>query len=611
MCGIVGYIGKKEAAPILLDSLQILEYRGYDSAGIAVLCNGKIVTIKAKGKVSVLRSRVESKGRETGISAGTCGIGHTRWATHGKPDDINSHPHMSMSGKVAVVHNGIIENHAQLRAMLESHGYKFVSETDTEVAAHLIEYLYKGDPVAAVREAANMLDGAYALGVIFSEHPDEIIAVKKDSPLIVGMCEGENMIASDIPAVLSHTRDIYRLGEEEMAVVRRDGVDIYNRYGMKIEPKMLHVDWDVTAAAKEGYEHFMLKEIFEQPKTAQKTISAYIRDGHIHFDLKSLDDEYFRTIKSVYVIACGSAYHVGVVGTLFMEKYLRIPARAVLASEFTYMNPLIDEHTLVIAVSQSGETSDTLNAMRYAKERGAKTLSVVNILGSTISAESDDCIYTHAGPEIAVATTKAYSAQLIVMYMLIEYMSIKRGKPFMDEAEFISVLNTLPGLTEKLLKNCDELKNLAELYQTRKDIFFIGKNYDYALSLEASLKLKEISYIHSEAYAAGELKHGTLSLVQNDTLVIAVCTIPELSHLVISNIKEVTARGANVITVATEGTEGVKECSDHVLWLPECADFLQPSLAIVPLQIFAYYVALLRGCSIDQPRNLAKSVTVK
>lgn len=611
MCGIVGYIGNKEAAPILLDSLQILEYRGYDSAGIAVLCDNRIVNIKSKGKVSVLRGRVETETAKFGAPLGTMGIGHTRWATHGKPDDVNSHPHLSMSGKIAVVHNGIIENHAELRTMLESHGFKFVSETDTEVAAHLIEFLYKDDPAKAVHEATQMLDGAYALGVMFSEHPDMLIAVKKDSPLIIGLCDGENMIASDIPAVLSHTRNIIRLGEEELAIVRRDSVHVYDRYGMEIDPKVMHVDWDVKAAAKEGYEHFMLKEIFEQPQTAQQTIMAYTDKEHINFGLKCIDEDYLKKLKSVYVIACGSAYHVGVVGTLFMEKYLRIPARAVLASEFTYMNPIMDENTLVIAISQSGETSDTLNAMRYAKERGAKTLSIVNILGSTISAESDDCIYTHAGPEIAVATTKAYSAQLIVMYMLIDYIGNIRGANVMPEGQFLKILSTLPAYTEKLLKDCDALKNLAELYQTRKDIFFIGKNYDYALSLEASLKLKEISYIHSEAYAAGELKHGTLSLVQNDTLVIAICTCKELVHQLISNIKEVTARGADVITLATEGTEGIAECSSHVIWLPQCEDFLQPSVAIVPLQIFAYYMALLRGCSIDQPRNLAKSVTVK
>ena len=611
MCGIVGYIGKKEAAPILLDSLQILEYRGYDSAGIAVLCDGRIVNIKSKGKVSVLRGRVETETAKMGKPLGTMGIGHTRWATHGKPDDVNSHPHLSMSGKIAVVHNGIIENHVQLRSMLEKHGYKFISETDTEVAAHLIEYLYEGDPVAAVREAAGMLDGAYALGVLFAEHPDEIIAVKKDSPLIIGVCDGENMIASDIPAVLSHTRNIIRLGEEELAVVRRDSVLVYDRYGMEKEPKILHIDWDVSAAAKEGYEHFMLKEIFEQPKTAQKTIAAYTADGHINFGLEVLDEEYFRSVKSIYVIACGSAYHVGVVGTLFIEKYLRIPAKAVLASEFTYMEPILDEHTLVIAISQSGETSDTLNAMRYAKNRGVKTLSIVNVLGSTISVESDDCIYTHAGPEIAVATTKAYSAQLIVMYMLTDYIGNIRGANVMPAKDFLSTISALPELTEGLLKESDSLKNLAELYQTRKDIFFIGKRHDFALSLEASLKLKEISYIHSEAYAAGELKHGTLSLVQNDTLVIAICTCRDLVPQLISNIKEVTARGADVITLATVGTEGVAECSTHVIWLPDCADFMQPSLAIVPLQIFAYYMALLRGCEIDQPRNLAKSVTVK
>lgn len=611
MCGIIGYIGSQQAAPILLDALQILEYRGYDSAGIAVLHGSTIVNVKAKGKVNALRARVDSAVQGLGGSLGTMGIGHTRWATHGKPDDINSHPHLSRSGKIAVVHNGIIENHTALRILLEGHGFNFVSETDTEVVAHLIEYLYRGDPVKAVREAAAMLDGSYALGVLFSEYPDMLVAVKKDSPLIIGLGDNENLIASDIPAVLGHTRNIVRLGEEELAVVKRDAVTVYNRYDTEMIPDVMHIDWDVTSAAKDGYEHFMLKEIAEQPKTVKNTVAAYVKDGHIDFSLASFDEEYFRSIDKIYVIACGSAYHVGVVATQLMEQYLRIPSRAVLASEFSYMDPILDEKTLVIAVSQSGETSDTLNAMRYAKAHGTRTLSVVNILGSTISAESDDVIYTHAGPEIAVATTKAYSAQLVVMYMLIEYIGILRGCPFMPEDEFLNALHELPQKLQELIDDSAYLRDLAGIYQNRKDIFFIGKNLDYALSLEASLKLKEISYIHSEAYAAGELKHGTLSLIQNGTLVIAICTRKELLPQMLSNIKEVSSRGADVITVAEENTDGVEECSTHCIRLPESADFLQPSLAIVPMQYFSYYVALLRGCSIDQPRNLAKSVTVK
>lgn len=611
MCGIVGYIGNNEAAPILLESLGILEYRGYDSAGIAVLHNNSVINIKSKGKVSQLKERVESVMNGFGSSFGTVGIGHTRWATHGKPDDVNSHPHLSKSGRIAVVHNGIIENHTPLRLFLESHDFRFVSETDTEVVAHLVEYLYKGDPAEAVREAAQMLEGSYALAVVFADHPDMLIAIKKDSPLILGICENENMIASDIPAVLGHTRNVVRLGEEELAIVRKDSVTVYDRYAVEVIPEILRIDWDATAAAKEGYEHFMLKEIMEQPKTVHNTVSSYVKDGKIDFKLKNISDDYLKGISSVYVIACGSAYHVGVVGTLLMERYLRIPARAVLASEFTYMDPILDEHTLVVVVSQSGETSDTLNAMRYAKKRGAKTLSIVNVLGSTISVESDDVIFTHAGPEIAVATTKAYSAQLVVMYMLIEYISLLRKAAFMPEKDFIDTMYRLPDLIQKLIDTHEELRDLANLYQNRKDIFFMGKNLDYALSLEASLKLKEISYIHSEAYAAGELKHGTLSLIQNGTLVITICTRKELTSQMMSSIKEVSARGADVIALAAEGSQGIEECSHHCIWLPEDADFLQPSLAIIPLQFFAYYVALLRGCEIDQPRNLAKSVTVK
>ena len=611
MCGIVGYIGEKDAAPILLDSLKILEYRGYDSAGIAVLNGKRLINIKSKGKVDALREKVEATMQGLGVSSGTIGIGHTRWATHGKPDDINSHPHLSRSGNIAVVHNGIIENHAQLKQFLISHGYTFASETDTEVVAHLIEYHYEGDPVKAVREAVNMLEGSYALAVLFAEHDDMLIAVKKDSPLILGLCEGENMIASDIPAVLGHTRNIVRLGEEELAVVRCDSVTVYDRYDNEIEPNVLHIDWDIAAAAKEGYEHFMLKEINEQPKTIKSTISAYVKDGHIDLGLKKITPEYLKNINSIYITACGSAYHVGVVTTTLMEKYLRIPARAVLASEFMYMNPIMDEKTLVIVISQSGETSDTLNAMRYAKKCGAKTLSIVNILGSTISVESDDVIFTHAGPEIAVATTKAYSAQLVVAYMLTEYIALVRGAKFMPEKQFLDALYRLPDYVEDLLKKSEELRELARVYQNRKDIFFIGKNLDYALSLEASLKLKEISYIHSEAYAAGELKHGTLSLVQNGTLVIAICTCKELLSQMQSSIKEVSARGAEVISVTCEGADEIAQCSHHTIWLPESEDFLKPSLAIIPMQMFAYYVALLRGCEIDQPRNLAKSVTVK
>lgn len=611
MCGIVGYIGKEEAAPILLDSLKILEYRGYDSAGIAVLSKNSIVNIKAKGKVAALSDKVLSTMEGFGGSFGTVGIGHTRWATHGKPNDINSHPHLSKSGRIAVVHNGIIENHASLRAFLETKDFTFASETDTEVIAHLIEYVYEGDPVKAVREATKMLEGSYALTVLFADHPDMLIAVKKDSPLIIGVCDGETMIASDIPAVLKHTRDIIRLGEDDLAVAGRGSVVVYNCFDEEIKPEILHINWDITVAAKDGYEHFMLKEIYEQPITIQNTTAAYLNNGKIDFNLKSITPEYLKNVDKIYAIACGSAYHVGVVGTSLIERHLRIPARAILASEFIYMDPMVDEHTLVIVISQSGETSDTLNAMRYAKQLGAKTLSIVNILGSTISVESDDCIFTHAGPEIAVATTKAYSAQLVVMYMLIEYMSLITGKTFMPEQKFLTELKRLPELVKQLISEGEKLRDVANIYQNRRDIFFIGKGLDYALSLEASLKLKEISYIHSEAYAAGELKHGTLSLIQNGTLVIAICTCKELSSQMISSIKEVKARGADVIAVAKAGTKEIDECSDKCIWIPESCEFLQPSLAIIPMQMFAYYIALIRGCEIDQPRNLAKSVTVK
>ena len=608
MCGIVGYVGPKEAAPLLLEALHKLEYRGYDSSGICVAANGTIQVAKARGRLQVLRDMT----REGAQLPGHIGVGHTRWATHGEPSDVNSHPHLSQGGRVALVHNGIVENYMELREFLTEKGYTFASQTDTEIAAQLIDHCYHGDPVQAVREAVNLLTGSFALGIIFRDHPDQIIAVRKDSPLIVGLGQGENFIASDIPALLKHTRDILRLDEYELAVIRQDRVQVFDRYGDPVEKQVQHVDWDPGAAEKGGYAHFMLKEIMEQDRVLRDTLRPRVREGQIQLELKHITPEDFRDCDRVYIVACGSASHVGHVARTYIEKLTRVPVCVELASEFRYIDPIITPHTITIVISQSGETLDTLFALREAKSRGSKVLSIVNVVGSSIANESQDVIYTWAGPEIAVATTKAYSAQLAVCYLVALYMAQCKGALSPQAlADAIAALNALPELATHMLQSQDQLKYLASLYFGCKDIFFIGRNVDWAIALEGSLKLKEISYIHSEAYAAGELKHGTISLVEPGTLVVALCTYGPLREKMVSNIREVKARGAIVLALAEEGQPQVVEAADHVVWLPKADPLLAPSLAVIPLQLFAYYVALLKGCDIDKPRNLAKSVTVE
>ncbi|MEE0767487.1 MAG: glutamine--fructose-6-phosphate transaminase (isomerizing) [Christensenellales bacterium] len=608
MCGIVGYVGPKEAAPLLLEALHKLEYRGYDSSGICVAANGTIQVAKARGRLQVLRDMTQ----EGAQLPGHIGVGHTRWATHGEPSDVNSHPHLSQGGRVALVHNGIVENYMELREFLTEKGYTFASQTDTEIAAQLIDHCYHGDPVQAVREAVNLLTGSFALGIIFKDHPDQIIAVRKDSPLIVGLGQGENFIASDIPALLKHTRDILRLDEYELAVIRQDRVQVFDRYGDPVEKQIQHVDWDPGAAEKGGYAHFMLKEIMEQDRVLRDTLRPRVREGQIQLELKHITPEDFRDCDRVYIVACGSASHVGHVARTYIEKLTRVPVCVELASEFRYIDPIITPHTITIVISQSGETLDTLFALREAKSRGSKVLSIVNVVGSSIANESQDVIYTWAGPEIAVATTKAYSAQLAVCYLVALYMAQCKGALSPQAlADAVAALNALPELATHMLQSQDQLKYLASLYFGCKDIFFIGRNVDWAIALEGSLKLKEISYIHSEAYAAGELKHGTISLVEPGTLVVALCTYGPLREKMVSNIREVKARGAIVLALAEEGQPQVAEAADHVVWLPKADPLLAPSLAVIPLQLFAYYVALLKGCDIDKPRNLAKSVTVE
>ena len=609
MCGIVGYVGVKPATPLLLDSLEKLEYRGYDSAGIALISDDGITIRKTRGRISDLRKIID----ESPSPECTVGIGHTRWATHGEPSDVNSHPHLSKSGRVAVVHNGIIENYIELRSYLQARGYTFSTETDSEVVSELIDYCYNGDPLSAVRKAEQQLKGSYALGILFAEFPEQIIALRKDSPLIVGLGEGENFIASDIPAILKHTREVFRLGERELAILTRKRVTVFDPLGNKVEHQVEHIAWDATAAEKGGYSHFMIKEIFEQPDAIAKTLAPRIDENlNIKLGFRSITDDDLRGINSVKITACGSAYHVGVVAKHFMQKALHIPVDAELASEFRYNDPIVDEHTLVIIISQSGETLDTLYAMREAKKRGARVVAIVNVVASSIANESEEVLYTWAGPEIAVATTKAYSTQLALIELLCLYMAEVRGA--MDKALIdneIRAMQRIPEGVQELLDDVKSVQYIASLFFNCQDVFFIGRNIDYALSLEASLKLKEISYIHSEAYAAGELKHGSISLIENGTLVIALCTYRPLLEKMVSNIKEVKARGAKVIAVINNDDNQTEAVADHVIRIPDCMDIAVPSLTIVPLQLLAYYIASLKGCDIDKPRNLAKSVTVE
>ncbi len=611
MCGIVGYVGDKQATPILLDGLSKLEYRGYDSAGVAVYTKDGIQIEKTRGRLSILANQLD----QGQAIHGTMGIGHTRWATHGEPSDINSHPHRSRSGKYVIVHNGIIENYLQQKNRLIGHGYTFVSDTDTEVIAQLMEYYdnkYHGDILDTIAKVISRLEGSYALGILCVDYKDTFFAVRKESPLIVGLSDSGNYIASDVPAILKYTRDIYYLENKEIVVLTKDDVKVYNSDKERVVKSPFHVDWDISAAEKGGYEHFMIKEIMEQPKVLKDTISPRIRDGRIVLDDIKLTKEELEKFNKIFIVACGSAYHVGMVGKYVMEKAARRSVEVVLASEFRYCEPIVDENSLVIIISQSGETADTLAAMREAKRLGGRILSVVNVVGSSIAKESEDVIYTWAGPEIAVATTKAYSAQLAVMYLIALYMAQSLGTMTAEAlAEAVQGLRDLPEKAEKLLENKEQVQYLASLFYNIKDTFFIGRNTDYAMSLEGSLKLKEISYIHSDAYAAGELKHGTISLVENGTLIVALATNEKLFDKMMSNVKEVKARGAIVLGITGEGMNRIEESTDYALYLPKTYDMYYPSLAVIPLQLFAYYISAMKGCDIDKPRNLAKSVTVE
>ena len=607
MCGIVGYIGYEQAGSFLLDGLEKLEYRGYDSAGVCLNDGSELVVKKAKGKLKVLKELTQN-GK---LLAGTVGIGHTRWATHGEPSDVNAHPHLSKSGRFAVVHNGIIENYQQLKDYLTSKGIVFRSMTDTEVIAQLIEYYYKGDLVDTVIKVLEKLEGSYALGVISQENPDEIIAVRKESPLIIGLGDKENYIASDVTAILTKTRNILRLENNEIAILKRDGVKIIDTDKEEVRKEIETVEWDVSAAEKGGYEHFMFKEIMEQPKAVKDTISPRIRNGRVVLDEIKLTDEQLKSFTKINILACGSAYHVGVVAKYIFEKMLRIPVEVDLASEFRYRDPIINDKVLTIVISQSGETADTKEAMKEAQRRGSHVISIVNVVGSAIAVESNDVIYTWAGPEIAVATTKAYSTQLAVIYLMALYFGDKLGTIVPDEYKaLVGELEKLPERIEKILDHKEKIQYLASKYFNSKDVFFIGRNIDYALSLEGSLKLKEISYIHSEAYAAGELKHGTISLIEKGTPVIALVTHEELIGKIVSNIEEVKTRGAEVICIACDSHPEI-ESHGQTIFIPKSCDMLLPSLAVIPLQLFAYYVSSLKGCDIDKPRNLAKSVTVE
>ncbi|MFB0846630.1 glutamine--fructose-6-phosphate transaminase (isomerizing) [Paenibacillus oleatilyticus] len=609
MCGIVGYVGKRNSQDILIDGLKKLEYRGYDSAGVAVYTTDGLQVKKSKGRLAVL----ESKLGEMPLS-GTIGIGHTRWATHGKPSDENSHPHTDNSFKFSVVHNGIIENYISLKEELIEQGHVFVSETDTEVISHLIASLYEGDIVKAVQKAVSRMKGAFALGVLTEYEPDKLVAVRLSSPLIIGVGEGENFIGSDIPAILEYTRNVYILNDGEMAALTRDGVELMTLEGNFISRELFHVDWDIVTAEKAGFDHFMLKEIHEQPKAYRDTMGARLDESgkKVVLNEVGMTPEQIRAIRQVHIVACGTAYHAGLVGKSVIEKLARIPVETDVASEYRYRAPIITPETLVIVVSQSGETADTLAALREAKRCGARVLAITNVVGSSVAREADDVIVTWAGPEIAVASTKAYTSQLIAFYLFGLYLAQTLGT--VDEAYIAEVaagLQELPEKVESILAQADTIKEIAEQVSTHDNLFFIGRGLDYAVALEGSLKLKEISYIHSEAYAAGELKHGTLALIEEGIPVIALATQDDLFEKTVSNIKEVKARGAHVFGIHAEGDAELAKVVDHTFAIPATLPLLTPALSVVPLQLLAYYASLARGNDVDKPRNLAKSVTVE
>ena len=614
MCGIVGFIGQEQAAPILLDGLAHLEYRGYDSAGVAVIsAQGKLQVEKAVGRLKVLSEQIHG-GADL---EGCIGLGHTRWATHGAPNIINSHPHVSENGKFAVIHNGIIENYVEIKEFLIGQGVTFKSETDTEVVAQLLEFYYNEchDFLEAVGRVLRRIEGAYALGMLCADCPDRIIAARKDAPLLLGYGKGCNFLASDVTAIIKHTRDVAYMEDGEVAVLTREGIEVYDALEQKVEKKHFTIDWEVSAAEKGGYQHFMLKEIMEQPEALRRAISPRIKDGRVIFDDLKLPVEKMREFTRIFIVACGSSYHVGMIGKYNLEHLLRRNVEVVLASEFRYSDPIVDDKSLVIVISQSGETLDTMAALREAKKRGGYILSIVNVVGSSIARESDDVLYTWAGPEIAVATTKAYSTQLAVLDMIGLAFGEALGTVKKEEYdEAVAELQKLPEKMERFLasESCEAIPKYASQYFNHNSVFFIGRNLDYALGLEGSLKLKEISYIHSEAYASGELKHGTISLIEDGTLVIALGTYAPLFDKAMSNVVEVKARGADVLALATESHRGeMAKTVENVITIPDTAQMLLPSLGVVPLQLLAYYIALQRGCDIDKPRNLAKSVTVE
>ena len=612
MCGIIGFVGAVSAAPILLDGLERMEYRGYDSAGVAVRADdGTLQVRKTKGRLKVLSDLIHGGADLKGCQ----GIGHTRWATHGEPSDVNAHPHVSADGSIALVHNGIIENYQEIKEHLLQKGVTFTSDTDSEVVAQLLEVYYRenGNMLDAVSRTLHRIEGSYAFGILCSDYPNAIIAARKDSPLILGYGKEGNFLASDVTAILRYTRDVSYMDDGEIAVITRDSIDVFNSELVPVDKARVTVDWDVSAAEKGGYAHFMVKEIFEQPEAIRKTISPRIRDGRVVLDDLDMPADYIKNVDRIFIIACGSSYHVGMVSKYIWEKLLRRPVEVILASEFRYCDPLVDEKSLVIVISQSGETLDTMAAMREAKRRGGRTLAIVNVVGSSIAREADDVLYTWAGPEIAVATTKAYSTQLVLMDLVGLYLADELGS--LDPAEYSAIMSEMQRLPEKMeafLAHTEDIQYYASRYFNHNSVFFIGRNLDYAMGLEGSLKLKEISYIHSEAYASGELKHGTISLIEPGTLVVALGTYAPLFDKAMSNVVEVKARGAEVLAITGEDfRERMEKTADAVITVPETHPVLQPSLGIVPMQLFAYYVALQRGCDIDKPRNLAKSVTVE
>ena len=612
MCGIVGFTGCHQAAPILLDGLSKLEYRGYDSAGIAVRDGeGETEVIKAKGRLKVLSEKTND-----GESVpGTCGIGHTRWATHGEPSENNAHPHVSDDGNVVAVHNGIIENYQELKDKLLRKGYAFYSETDTEVAVKLVDYYYKkyeGTPVDAINHAMVRIRGSYALAIMFKDYPEEIYVARKDSPMILGVSDGESYVASDVPAILKYTRNVYYIGNLEMARVRKGEITFYNLDGEEIQKQMKTIEWDAEAAEKAGFEHFMMKEIHEQPKAVQDTLSSVVKDGQIDLSEIGLTDENIQDIDQIYIIACGSAYHVGMAAQYVFEDMVRVPVRVELASEFRYRNPILNPKALAIIISQSGETADSLAALRLCKENNIRTLGIVNVVGSSIAREADNVFYTLAGPEISVATTKAYSTQLIAAYVLaIQFAKVKGTISEEQYAAYIKELETLPDKIQRIIDDKERIQWFASKQANAKDVFFIGRGIDYAICLEGSLKMKEISYIHSEAYAAGELKHGTISLIEDDTLVIGVLTQPSLYEKTVSNMVECKSRGAYLMGLTTFGNYNIEDTADFTVYMPKTDPHFATSLAVIPLQLLGYYVSVAKGLDVDKPRNLAKSVTVE